>query len=172
MSFFKFINQDAAANRNNTKGRIVTFLFRIGFYVYQNKVSKIIFSPYLFFYRIFIEWLLGIELPYNTVVGRGLRIYHGQGTVVHKDVVIGNNFTLRHNTTIGNSAENGRTPTIGNNVEVGANVCIVGAIDIGHNVKIGAGSVVVKSVPPFSVVVGNPAKVVRTLEPEKSSSFI
>ena len=110
-----------------------------------------------------MEWFLGIELPYNTRVGRGLILFHGQALVVNKNTVIGSHCTLRHCVTIGNVKENGPCPKIGNNVEIGANSCILGGIEIGDNVKIGAGSVVVKSIPANCVVVGNPAKVIKVL---------
>ncbi|MBQ8019953.1 MAG: serine acetyltransferase, partial [Paludibacteraceae bacterium] len=57
-------------------------------------------------------------------------------------------------------------PTIGNNVSIGANATIIGDITIGDNVIIGAGAVVVKDVPQYSVVVGNPARVIKTLTDE------
>ncbi len=118
--------------------------------------------PYLLFYRIFFEWILGIELPFNTKVGRGLIIYHGQSLVVHKNVVIGDNCILRHSTTIGNARSGGQCPRIGNNVNIGSNTCILGAIKIGDNVVIGAGSVVVKDIPCNSVVAGNPARIIKS----------
>lgn len=65
--------------------------------------------------------------------------------------------------TIGKGFKGGR-PKIGNNVLVGANVTIIGDITIGDNVIIGAGSVVVKNVPSNCVIVGNPAKILKTIE--------
>jgi putative colanic acid biosynthesis acetyltransferase WcaB len=47
-------------------------------------------------------------------------------------------------------------------VDIGSNVCIIGEIIIGNNVKIGAGSVVVNNIPDNCIVVGNPAKIIRT----------
>lgn len=76
---------------------------------------------------------------------------------------IGKNFSCRQNTTIGNKSD-GRPdelPIIGNNVTLGANVIIIGNIKIGDNVTIGAGSVVIKDIPANSVVVGNPAKIIK-----------
>lgn len=54
-------------------------------------------------------------------------------------------------------------PVIGDNVYIAANATVVGGITIGKNVIIGAGSVVVKDIPDNSVVVGNPARVIRSI---------
>ena len=60
--------------------------------------------------------------------------------------------------------EYARPITVGNNVWIGANVCVVPGVSIGDNCVIGAGSVVVRDIPPFSVAVGNPCKVIKTLK--------
>jgi putative colanic acid biosynthesis acetyltransferase WcaB len=152
-------------NKNNIKGQIVTLMYRIAQIGSKNKIFFIILLPYLIVYRIIIEWLLGIEIPYKTKIGNNLIIYHGQSIVINDGTVIGNNCTLRHCTTIGNKQLKdltySKSPIIGNNVNIGSNVCIIGDIIIGDNVKIGAGSVVINDVPENSVVVGNPAKIIN-----------
>lgn len=100
----------------------------------------------------------------NTKIAGGLMCYHPYATVINAQS-IGSNFQFRNSLTIGNkNNDNQRLPIIGNNVTVGANAVIIGDITIGDNVIIGAGSVVVKDVPSNSVVAGNPAKIIRTLE--------
>ncbi|MFD0794954.1 serine O-acetyltransferase [Mucilaginibacter litoreus] len=162
MGFIKFVLQDWKANQGNTKGRIVTCFFRIANFVKGKKILKILFLPYLIFYKIIFEWILGMEIPYDTTIGSGFQIWHIQSIVINKHTIIGKNLKIRHCLTIGNKDGTNICPVIGDNVDIGANVCLIGAITIGNNVKIGAGSVVVKSIPAFSVAVGNPAKVIKS----------
>lgn len=72
---------------------------------------------------------------------------------------IGDHFRCFHNVTLGQ--KNGKTPTIGNNVVVSCGASILGDCIIGDNVIIGAGCVVVKSVPANSTIIGNPAVIVK-----------
>ena len=164
-----YIFQDLKNNPKNIKAKIVLVLFR--FAQLCRKSPKPIFIltiPYLIFYRVFVEWFLCVELPWNTQVGKGLCLFHGQSLVVNDGTIIGENCTLRHCTTIGNKQLSDGTfskaPIIGDNVDIGSNVVILGPITIGEGSVIGAGSVVVKDVEPYSLVVGNPAKTIKRLE--------
>ena len=156
--------QDWAANRGNTKGRAILVLFRLAGVIHGNAFLKIVFFFYLAFYKLVVEWVLGIELSYATKAGHSLKLFHGQALVVHKGVIIGNFCTLRQSTTIGNKQLPDKRysgcPVLGDHVDVGAQVCIIGDITIGDNVIIGAGSIVTKDIPSDSVVVGNPARVI------------
>ncbi len=157
------LKRDWYRNDGNLKGKIILFLFRFAHVASRNKVVFFLMIPYLVFYRVFVEWLLGIEVPYKTCIGPGFVIYHGQSLVINDGVTIGLDCTVRHCTTIGHKeladGSFSTCPKIGNHVDIGANVCIIGPIKIGDNVKIGAGAVVVKDVPANSVVVGNPARI-------------
>ncbi|MEO6148791.1 MAG: DapH/DapD/GlmU-related protein [Mucilaginibacter sp.] len=165
MNLFAYLFQDWKANRKNIKGQLVLFLFRLAQLINRSMFTKIIFYPYLVFYRLFVEWDLGIELPRKLTAGKGLIIYHGQALVVNQGVIIGDNCVLRNSVTIGHKKLADGTlsncPRIGNNVDIGANVCIIGDIEIGDNVIIGAGAVVVKDIPANSIAVGNPARVLE-----------
>jgi len=169
-SFFEAWREDWRNNRGNAKARLVLSCFRIGNFIaskrYKNRIIYMIGIPYLVLYRVFIEWLLGVELPTCTVVGPGLEIHHGQGLVVNGNTVIGDHCILRHNTTVGcvrnADGSQGPSPIIGSGVEVGANVVILGGFAVGNNAKVGAGSVVIREVPANSTVVGNPARIIPT----------
>src|SRR5437016_5513469 len=163
VGILKYIGQDRAANKNNTKGKLIALLFRAASLVASRKITKYIFFLYLAFYKLFVEWLLGVELPWGTKIGPGLKIFHGQAIVINRDVVIGANCLIRQSTTMGNAKEGEACPVIGNNVEIGAHVCIIGPVTIGDNVIIGAGAVVIKSIPSNSIAVGNPTSVVKTV---------
>lgn len=115
------------------------------------------------FYTIFIQWILGIDIPDTTTIGRGFNVFHGQGLIISNKTKIGDNVIVRQNTTIGNAKPNGGCPIIGNNVDIGANSVVIGEIVIGDNSIIAAGSVVIRDVPPNVVVAGNPAKIVKEL---------
>ena len=170
MKFFdsiKLINKDFKRNKKNYKSLIVLLLFRIAsFFQFSNKnlVLFLLGIPFLIFYRITIEWILGLEIPAGCKIGGGIIIDHGQGLVINRNVVIGENCRLRNSTTIGikmGNDGNYKSPIIGDNVDIGANVVIIGEIEVGNNVVIGAGSVVTKSIPNNSVVVGNPARIIN-----------
>ncbi|CNT57927.1 acetyltransferase [Salmonella enterica subsp. enterica serovar Bovismorbificans] len=80
--------------------------------------------------------------------------------MINKHVVAGDDFTIRHGVTIGNrGADSLACPVIGHGVELGANVILLGDITIGNHVTIGAGSVVLDSIPDHALVVGEKARV-------------
>ena len=165
MGLFAYLFQDHKANRKNFKGQLVLFLFRLAQVINRHTALKIIFYVYLLWYRYFVEWFLGIELPRKLTAGKGLIIYHGQALIVNQAVVLGENCVLRNSVTIGHKKLADGTfsncPRIGSNVDIGANVCIIGDVTVGDNVIIGAGAVVINDIPSNCVAVGNPARVLE-----------
>jgi serine O-acetyltransferase len=107
------------------------------------------------------RFLTGIEIHPAAKLGPGLFIDHGMGVVIGETTELGENVTLLQGVTLGGTSlkREKRHPTLGNNVVVGAGAKIIGAFTIGDGSRIGAGSVVVREVPPNSVVVGVPGRV-------------
>lgn len=149
--------------RHNSKGLFFLLFFRISSFFSRNSLLRLIGFPIRLIYKIIIQWILGIDIPDKTRIGSLINIYHGIGLIVHEKVIIGKNVVLRHNTTIGNAKRVDDVPTIKDNVQIGANCVIIGDIVIGNNSVIAAGSVVVKSVPDFCIVAGNPAKIIKEI---------
>src|SRR5881296_1297666 len=107
------------------------------------------------------RFLTGIEIHPAATLGPGLFIDHGMGVVIGETAEVGENVTLLQGVTLGGTSlkREKRHPTLGNNVVVGAGAGIFGAFTIGSGSRIGAGSVVVREVPPNSVVVGVPGRI-------------
>lgn len=105
----------------------------------------------------------GIEIHPGAQIGKGLFIDHGKGVVIGETAIIGDNVTLYQGVTLGGTGkETGkRHPTLEDNVMVSVGAKVLGSFTIGENSKIGAGSVVLKEVPPNSTVVGVPGRVVK-----------
>ena len=105
----------------------------------------------------------GIEIHPGAQIGKGLFIDHGNGVVIGETAILGDNVTLYQGVTLGGTGkETGkRHPTLEDNVMVSVGAKVLGSFTIGENSKIGAGSVVLKEVPPNSTVVGVPGRVVK-----------
>ncbi len=105
----------------------------------------------------------GIEIHPGAKIGKGLFIDHGNGVIIGETAVIGDNVTLYQGVTLGGTGkEHGkRHPTVEDNVMISAGAKVLGSFTIGANSKIGAGSVVLSPVPPYSTVVGVPGRVVK-----------
>jgi serine O-acetyltransferase len=111
----------------------------------------------------------GIDLPWRTEIGGGLSLTHGWGLVVNQEARIGNNVTLFHGVTLGQrdhiSREGKRFteyPVLEDEVWVGPHAIIVGGIIVGRGSRISGGAFVTESIPPHSLVSGNPAEVVKS----------
>ncbi len=96
-------------------------------------------------------------------IGGGLFIQHGFSTIIAAKKV-GRNCWVNQQVTIGYKGED--APIIGDNARVFAGSLVLGGIEIGNNTTIGAGSVVVKSIPADCVVAGNPARIIKERKSE------
>ncbi|MEX1021611.1 MAG: serine O-acetyltransferase [Dehalococcoidia bacterium] len=106
--------------------------------------------------------LTGVEIHPKARIGRSLFIDHGMGVVIGETTVIGDRCHLLQGVTLGGTStrREKRHPTLGDDVIVGAGAKIIGAVTIGTGSRIGAGSVVVQSVPAHATVVGVPGHVI------------
>lgn len=109
------------------------------------------------------RFFTGIEIHPAARIGRRFFIDHGMGVVIGATTIIGDDVLLYQGVTLGGTGnEHGkRHPTLGDNIVVGSGAKVLGNIEIGSNSRIGAGSVVVDSVPENSTVVGIPGRIVR-----------
>lgn len=110
-----------------------------------------------------------IDFSWRTQAGPGLALTHGWGLVVSPGTRIGANVTLFHGVTLGrrdrigpDGARTAGYPVLEDEVWVGAHAIVVGAVTIGRGSRIAGGAFVTESVPPYSIVVGNPAVVVKS----------
>ncbi|CAF2101812.1 unnamed protein product [Brassica napus] len=102
-------------------------------------------------------------------IGTGILLDHATAIVIGETAVVGDNVSILHNVTLGGTGKQcgDRHPKIGDGVLIGAGTCILGNITIGEGAKIGAGSVVLKDVPPRTTAVGNPARLLGGIDNPK-----
>jgi serine O-acetyltransferase len=108
-----------------------------------------------------VSQLYGVDIHPAARIGKRLLIDHATGLVVGETAVIEDNVSILHGVTLGGTGkETGkRHPTIRKNSLLGAGSTILGDIEVGEGAVIGAGSVVLTSIPPHMVAAGVPAEV-------------
>lgn len=136
----------------------VLIMYRIAHSFYKHKhpfIARLIMSR--------AKKHTGIEIHPAAVIGMGIFIDHGTGIVIGETTEIGDNVTIYQGVTLGGTGKDvgKRHPTIENDVMISAGAKVLGPVVIGKGSKIGAGSVVLKDVPPHCTVVGVPGRVVR-----------
>jgi acetyltransferase-like isoleucine patch superfamily enzyme len=117
--------------------------------------------------QVFIDSYFHCYNPGNITIGRNVSIGHFAKLFAFNKIYIGDNVQIAMGFTVvsGSHDVNNYAP-LSNGMEVciegeswiGANVLIIGGVKVGKGVVIGAGSVVVKDLPPYTVCVGNPCK--------------
>lgn len=109
------------------------------------------------------RFFTGIEIHPAATIGRRFFIDHGMGVVIGETTVIGDDVLIYQGVTLGGTGKEigKRHPTVCNNVVIGAGAKVLGNIMIGTGARIGAGSVVIDSVPEHSTVVGIPGRIVQ-----------
>lgn len=119
-----------------------------------------------------------VEIQSDSVIGNDVRVqshsFICSGVTIEDGVFIGHHvvFTNDMYPRAGSKDWKLEKTRIKKNASIGSNVTILPGITIGENALVGAGSVVTKDVPKNAVVVGNPAKVIRTLESKTQTNKI
>jgi serine O-acetyltransferase len=110
------------------------------------------------------RFLTGIEIHPGAKIGRRFFIDHGMGVVIGETSEIGDDVTLYQGVTLGGTSlkKEKRHPTVEDFVVITTGATVLGPVTVGHGSRIGAGSVVIHSVPPNSTVVGIPGRVIRS----------
>lgn len=145
----------------------VVVLYRISTLLYRLPLTR----PLAYVLRsVGVVWG-GTEIHPNSQIGPGLCVLHSQKVLIGPGVTIGADVRISHGVSIGGDA--GRYapvrstgyPTIGDQVTIALDSIILGPVTIGDGAVISGQSFVMKDVPPYTLVAGSPARVVRRLEP-------
>ena len=165
IGFFALIAEDYRTNDASVfhQGFLMLLVHRFGNWRMGIK-WKLLRIPCTILYRFLnklTQLFFGMKLDYTVKVGRRVKLEHFGGMILGARE-IGNDVILRQNTTFGiRSVEDVRAkPTIGNFVDIGAGAVVAGNIKVGDNSIIGANSVVFTNIPPNSVAMGVPAKII------------
>lgn len=142
------------------------FIFFLRMSLYPKK-SKWWIKILIEYSRIKLTTQFGCFIDYNAKIGSNIKFPHPNGIIIGSGVEIGSNCIIYQQVTLGGKiigdAQNMNYPKIGNNVTIFAGAKVIGNIIVGDHVIIGANSVVNKDVPPFSVVAGIPATIIKKL---------
>lgn len=170
MSMFKMLKQDIEVVFDQdpaARTYIEVMLTYSGLHaIWSHRIAHAFYNKKFYFIARVISqvsrFFTGIEIHPGAVIGNRFFIDHGMGVVIGETCEIGNNVTIFQGVTLGGTGkEKGkRHPTLQDNVLVATGAKVLGSIVIGENSKVGAGSVVLREVPPNSTVVGIPGRVV------------
>lgn len=159
-----YLFSSLATNRNFR----AIFTLRVCQLVSAQSTPLRLFLPICKFLHKITTHLATVDLPYQTKLEAGLALTHGIGLVVNRNAKIGRNVTLFHGVTIGQKDQilpSGERitgyPEIEDDVWIGPHAIIVGGITIGKGSRISGGALVTTSIPPYSLVMGNPSKVIK-----------
>ena len=162
----KTVFQDWQVNAGCPLAQLLLIQFRLIRLMLSKSGFKILALLLCAFYKLYSQVLLNVELSPRTVIGPGLRLPHPYGIIINRASIIGSGCCIRHNVTLGNKGsssirDSSGCPLLGGDVVIGTGAVIIGEVNVGSNSVIGAGSIVVKDVPQGSIVVGNPARVLK-----------
>jgi serine O-acetyltransferase len=106
--------------------------------------------------------LFAVDIHPAAKLGRGIMIDHATGVVIGETAVVGDDVSMLHGVTLGGTGkqDEDRHPKVGRGVLLSTGAKVLGNIEIGEYSRVGAGSVVLKPVPPHTTVAGVPARVI------------
>ena len=176
MSLFALLREDLRTHESLfSHGFVAVAVNRLG--NWRMGLPKLLRAPFTVLYnvlQVLTYWTARIEVPYIIKIGRRVRLWHHGGSVLGA-LAIGDDVQIRHNVTMG-LADHGdpltALPLIEDRVLIGAGACILGPITVGHDSVVAANAVVIHDVPPYSVVGGIPARVLKTLEPVERTTSV
>lgn len=146
------------------KGNLEVLLYPSFWATIFHRTAHFFYKKHRYFVARFISQfsrlITGIEIHPGAKIGKGFFIDHGMGVVIGETCEIGDNVLIYQGVTLGGTGKDTgkRHPTVQDNVLIGAGTKVLGPVVIGSNSKIGAGSVVLRDVPPNSTAVGVPAR--------------
>ncbi len=167
MTFREWILQDWAVNASRPESQLILAWFRLAQWAAPRwgGLGRLVVRTYW----LTCSLLIGTELPVTARVGPRLRLHHPHGVVLSPHCTLGSDCHVRHNVTVGNRIDRDGNEvgvaTVGDHVELGAGCVVIGDVHVGDHARIGALATVVKSVPAWGVVVGNPGQTIRVDEP-------
>ncbi|MFB0932534.1 MAG: serine O-acetyltransferase, partial [Pseudomonadales bacterium] len=158
-------DRDPACNSYSTP-----FLFYKGFQALQiHRVAHWLWvqerHSLAFFLQNQVSTIFGVDIHPAARIGCGIMLDHATGLVIGETAIVEDDVSILHGVTLGGTGKESddRHPKVRSGVMIGANASIIGNIEIGEGAKVGAGSVVMKDVPPHVTVAGIPAKVIGKL---------
>lgn len=169
--FFKRLRRDIAAARANdpaARSNLEVFLTYSG--VHALSWHRLAHTLYKMRLKLLARMVsqhakrrTGIEIHPAAKIASGVFIDHGTGVVIGETAEVGEGTVLYQGCTLGGTGKQTgkRHPTVGKGCVISAGAKVLGNITVGDCAKVGAGAVVLKSVPPYATVVGVPARVVK-----------
>ena len=154
-----------AGGRSVLKAMLSTDSYRITSLQRARELARALRVPLLnHALRMVQTGLLGIEIGKDVTLGSGVYFVHPLGVVIGGDSRIGDRVRFYGNNTVGTAKDNGY-PVIEDDVWIGAGARILGPVRVGARSRIGANAVVLEDVPPDSVAVGIPARILPRKDP-------
>lgn len=159
----------AISRKNKSLLNVGVILFNLGLHaVLLYRISRWFYVHRMRSFAVFVSYfssvLTGAQISPRATIGKGLAIYHPQGTVIGGTAILGENCTLIHNNVIGQIYGDEDRPVIGDNFYAGTGAKILGQIKIGNHVRVGANAVVVSSLPDRAIIAAPQPRVIVTAD--------